>query len=172
MTENPNLLKVGYIISFFGLKGSLKAKFLKNWTPEKLDKIYLEKENDFLGPFNIISEKRIKGFWLINLKGINSIKEAKKYIGYSIGVNFPELPENTFWIDDIIGCSVFEIDGGYIGKIMDVLSTGANDVYVLNTEKGKEELLPALKSIIIRVDINDKIITIKAPDGLFLKDEN
>lgn len=67
-------------------------------------------------------------------------------------------------ISDILGCQVYEQNGNILGCLADVLNTGNNDVWVVKTDK-EELLLPALKSIVVEVNILDKKIFVKLPQG-------
>ena len=71
-----------------------------------------------------------------------------------------KLPQNTYYIADLIGLKVYsEENNEYIGKIKDIYNTGANDIYVVENEESKEILLPAIKEVIKKVDLeNNKII--------------
>lgn len=72
-----------------------------------------------------------------------------------------ELPEDSYYIADLIGCRVQDTDGEELGKVFDVIETGSNDVYWIKGEGKKEVLIPALKDIVVNVDIVNSVITIK-----------
>lgn len=77
--------------------------------------------------------------------------------------------EKPIWeVSDISGCSVYDVAGEYIGKLVDVLHTGANDVWVINTgtAQDKEMLVPALRTVIKEVNVKERKITIDLPRGL------
>jgi 16S rRNA processing protein RimM len=75
------------------------------------------------------------------------------------------LPEGTYLIADIIGLEVFEGDVCY-GKITDCIETGSNDVYIVEKENENPLLIPALKSVIEEVNINEGYMKVKLPEGL------
>ena len=77
-----------------------------------------------------------------------------------------ELPKDTFYVFDIIGCKVYLEGGGLVGEVIDVIRTGSNDVYQVHREGKKDLFIPALKSVILRVDLKDKRIYVKLPEGL------
>ena len=67
---------------------------------------------------------------------------------------------------DMIGMHVFTEDGAEFGTLRDVLETGANDVYIIDTTDGKEVLVPAIKQCILNVDIEEQKMTIHLLEGL------
>ena len=82
------------------------------------------------------------------------------------------LEEGEYYIADLIGCRVISADtsqcapGQELGIVKDVLQTGANDVYVVETKSGEELLLPVIPDCILRVDIENSIITVNVMKGL------
>ncbi|NLZ90970.1 MAG: 16S rRNA processing protein RimM, partial [Clostridiales bacterium] len=66
---------------------------------------------------------------------------------------------------DIIGCKVLEADGSMLGEVVEVLSPGAHDVYVVKGDKG-EILIPAVREMVKEINIREKIIRVQLPEGL------
>ena len=160
------LLKAGYVKSTFGLKGELRVNFLKKFAPSAGDLIYFEKGNVLSGPHSLLSARKHGKGWVIKVTGCTDASQANNFIKYTIGIQNQQLKENALWVDDIIGCAVFTTDGALIGSVKEVLFTGANDVYALNTGDGKEVLIPAIKSVVSEIDIGAKKITINPLKGL------
>ena len=77
----------------------------------------------------------------------------------------PELEEGTYYWIDLIGLSVYTTDDVCIGRIESILQTGSNDVYVVK-DKNKETLIPALASVILSVNLEEKIMRVDLPEGL------
>lgn len=75
------------------------------------------------------------------------------------------LSEDEFFIVDLIGCNVYE-KGQLLGNITDVIETGSNDVYVVNGEKYGEILIPAIKQVVLSIDIENKEVQVSLPEGL------
>lgn len=73
--------------------------------------------------------------------------------------------DNTYKVSDLVGCSVVTEEGEALGSLVDVLPTGGNDVYIVQNEE-KEILIPALKSVVLSVDLEKRLITVKLPEGL------
>lgn len=163
-------LEIGQIINTHGVKGEVKIypltddarRFLKlNW-------VYI-KRNDEMTKYNIQSVKFLKNLVIIKFEGINDMTEAETFKNCKLLVdreNAVKLPEDSYFICDIIGCEVFEENGQRLGVVKNVLKTGSNDVYELNSDRYRELLIPAIKSAILDVDIENKKIIVKLPEGL------
>jgi len=77
-----------------------------------------------------------------------------------------ELPEDTFYVFDIIGCEVFLVSGEFVGEIIDVIRTGSNDVYQVRREGKRDLFVPALKDVVLRVDLGHRRVYVDLPEGL------
>ena len=73
--------------------------------------------------------------------------------------------EAAYFVEDLIGCKVVTTEGLDLGELFDVMRTGANDVYVVRKED-KETLVPALKDVVIKVDLTERRIEVCLPEGL------
>ena len=79
----------------------------------------------------------------------------------------PDLEEDTFFIKDLIGCSVADEAGGRVfGVIEDVIQNSAQDIYVIRLEQGGQAMIPAVGQFVREVDIKKKIVTIRVIPGL------
>ncbi len=76
------------------------------------------------------------------------------------------MEEDEYYIADLIGMEVFSEDGSYFGQMKDVIETGANDVYVVESTQGQEVLLPAIRECILEVDVAKNRMTIHLMKGL------
>ena len=76
------------------------------------------------------------------------------------------LGEDEYYIADLIGMEVYLEDGSHFGTLKDVMETGANDVYIIKTEEGKEVLIPAIYECILDVDVEAGKMEIHLLDGL------
>ena len=77
-----------------------------------------------------------------------------------------ELPEDTFFIDDLIGCEVYGKTNQLIGKVVNVTESPANDIYIVQNDEGKENLIPAISKFVKDIDTENKIIRIEEIPGL------
>lgn len=152
-------ITVGQIINTHGIKGELKVYPLTDDLRRfrKLQKVYVEGVEKSVVWCKLQTDKVI-----LKIEGIDSVEEAMKYKEKYLDVSREDavkLPEGSYFIADIIGCSVVGENGVEYGNISDVIKTGSNDVYWIR--EGKELLIPALKDIIIDMDIENKKIIIK-----------
>jgi len=166
-------LEIGQIVNTNGLKGVLKIKpFTDDITRfEDLETIYIQEANELI-EFRIEQVRYSKNMVLLKLEGIDDINEAEKYRNFYLKINRKdavELEENSYFIIDIIGSEVYTDENYLLGKVIDVLPTGSNDVYVVKTREGKEILLPAIEDVIKDVDINNKKIIVHLLEGLIWK---
>ena len=162
--------QVGVITSTHGIKGEVKVfpttdnvkRFKKNM------EIILDtgKENIQL---TVESVKFFKQFVILKFKGIDNINDIEKYKKKSLYVtraNAVRLRKDEYFIADLLGVDVWEDNGEKLGVLKDVIETGANDVYVITLEDGKELLIPAIKECILDVDVENRKMTVHVMDGL------
>lgn len=115
-----------------------------------------------------------KGFVILKLVGIESINDALTLKGMQIKVSHNEaypLPEGRHYIFDLIGLNVVTTEGLHLGKITDVLlSSGANDVYVVRPRPGitklNEILIPVIDRVVLDIDMAKEQVLISLLDGL------
>ncbi len=163
-------LEIGQIVNTNGLKGLLKVKPLTDDITrfEELETIYIQIHSQLVEK-KIEKVRYVKNMVLLKLEGIVDINEAEKYRNLYIKINrkdIKELPENSYLIVDMLKCEVYTEENELLGKMIDVLQTGSNDVYVVKNENGKEILLPAIKDVVKKVDIQNKKIIVKLMEGL------
>ena len=118
--------------------------------------------------FEIEKVRYQKDIVLLKLKTIDTIEQAEKLKGSSIFIkreDAPKLAEGSYFIADLIGCEVFENDT-LIGVLKDIFTAGAADVYVIQRKGMDDLLLPALESVILETDVENKKIKVAIPDGL------
>ena len=162
--------EVGQIVNTNGLKGLLKINpFTDDITRfEKLKTIFIEHKKELL-EFEIESVRYQKKQVLLKLKGIDTIEEAEKYREDYLKINRnkeEKLPEDTYYIVDLIGLDIYTEDGELLGKLDDVFSTGSNDVYVVKNSEGKQILVPAISDVIKNIDLEQKKIVVNLIEGL------
>ncbi len=162
--------RIGKILNAHGIRGELKVEPLTD-NPERykiLEQVYLEdrKKNYIL--YDVEFVRFHKGNVLIKLAGIDDMDAAKLVKNQHLAINKSDrmpLEEGAYYIDDLIGLQVFE-DDRPIGVLKDVLQPGANDVYVLDSTIYPDLYIPALKSVILSVDLENKRMDVKLPKGL------
>lgn len=83
------------------------------------------------------------------------------------------LARDSFWISDIIDMDVFLINGHYLGKIKEVIRTGSNDVYAVETDKTgfKDILIPGVKDVVKEIDVKNNRMVIEPMPGLLPEED-
>ena len=110
-----------------------------------------------------------KQFVILKFKGIDNINDIEKYKGRSLFVERKDavpLEEDEYYIADMLGMSVYTEDGARFGTLKDVMETGANDVYIIDSDDHGEILVPAIKQCILSVDVEADRMVIHLMDGL------
>ena len=133
--------EVGQIVNTFGIKGQLKVKpFTDDINRfEELKTVYICKKNE-MKKVEIEDVKYNKQCVLLKIKGIEDLTEAEKYKGLFLKIDRKDakkLSKDTYFIADILGLEVYTEEGELLGKVDDIFSTGANDVYVVKDEMRK-----------------------------------
>lgn len=162
--------EIGQIVNTSGLKGVIKVKpFTDDITKfNKLKNIYISVKKD-LKEFKIEEVRINKNMVFLKLEGIDTIEEAEKYRNCYLKIKRDKdekLEEGSYYVVDILGCRVYTDKQEFLGEIIDVFSTGSNDVYVAQNELGKQILLPATKEVIKNIDIENKTIIVHLLEGL------
>ncbi len=160
---------VGKLVNTHGIKGEVKIYPLTN-DVERFS--YLK--SAYLGedklPVTIEEVKYHKGMVILRFKEYNDINQILKFKDQYLYVddeNKVVLPENHFFISDLVGCKVYDMKNTYIGDVIDVLQGYSNDVYVIkDNANGKEYLIPAVKAFVKEINIVDKIISIDPLEGM------
>lgn len=160
-------LEAGKIVTTHGIRGEVKIMPYTD-TPELLcefDRLFMGKNHTEI----IIEKSRVfKNMVIAKIEGIDTPEDAEKLRNKMLYMHRDdlELDENTYFIQDLIGMEVKDNENGFIyGKIIDVMQTGANDVYVIQGDK--EYLIPAIPDVVISTDIDNDIMLIKPLEGLF-----
>ena len=159
-------LQVGAITSTHGIRGEVKV-FPTTDDPARFKlKVILDTGNvnrygDSIGSF-------FKQFVIVKFKGIDNINDVEQYKGSSLFVsreNAVSLEENEYYIADLIGMEVFT-EEGHFGIVKDVMETGANEVYIIDSDVHGEVLVPAIKQCIENVDVENGKMQIRLLEGL------
>ena len=155
------LLKVGVISSTHGLKGEVKVfpttDDVKRF--RQLKEVLLD-AGDEKTVLQIEQVKFFKQFVILKFKGIDDIEDVQKYKGKDLLVtreNAVKLKKDEYFIADLIGVGVISDDNSLRGILKDVIQTGANDVYVIDLEDGRQLLLPAIKECVLMVDLDEVV---------------
>ncbi len=159
------LLQAGKIVNTHAIRGDVRiypycdgAEFIC-----ELKTLYIDN-----APYKVTAARPHKGQALVHFKGIDRIEDAEPLVGKIIYFNKKDakLDENQFFIDDIIGLTVEDIDTGEIyGTVSNVFPTGANDVFEV---KGERTLLvPKIDDVVIEINLKEQRVLIRPLEGLF-----
>lgn len=163
------LLQVGVISSTHGVRGEVKV-FPTTDDPQRfksLKNVILDTGKEQI-PLEIQGVKFFKQFVILKFKGIDNINDIERYKRRSLFVtreDAVELEEDEYYIADLIGMDVIT-DEDEEGKLVDVIETGANEVYVVEFEKYGEVLIPAIHDCILDVDIETMSMKVHLLEGL------
>ena len=168
--------RIGKIISLHGIKGEVKifptTDDIRRF--DKLSKFYIvssedANDNDFkdLDFYEKEGVKYLKNVVALKIKNIDSIDDAKEYIGKNLYVNRDDavdLSLNEYYVMDLIGMKAYYEDRE-VGKVVDIMKTKANDIVVI-TYNDKEVLVPMVNEYIEMVDLENALIKFKRLEGL------
>ena len=165
-----DFLKVGIITSTHGVRGEVKV-YPTTDDPrrfKRLKEVILSTGKEQI-PMEIESVKFFKQFVILKFKGIDNINDVEKYRKGELWVtrqNAVRLGRDEYFVADLMGLTVKDEDGTDIGVLRDVMETGANDVYIIDLNDGRELLLPAIKQCVLEVDVEAGFIRIHILEGL------
>lgn len=163
-------LEVGQIVNTFGIKGEVKViPFTDNINRfDDLKKVYVKtKKEDKL--YKVENVRYHKNMVLLKLEGIDNPEQAELLKNAFLEIDREDavpLKEGQFFIADLIGLEVYTDEGKLLGKVDDIYNTGANDIYVVKDELGKQILLPGIKEVIKQVDLESEKIIVHLIPGL------
>ncbi|MDE7017614.1 MAG: ribosome maturation factor RimM [Lachnospiraceae bacterium] len=168
--EKVSELQIGVITQTHGIRGEVKVFPTTDDASrfEELPEVFLDNGKERLA-MTIDGVKFFKQYVILKFHGFDSINEVEKYKGAKLFVpreKAVKLQKGEYFIADLIGMKVITEDKAPFGVLKDVLETGANDVYVVETANGKEALLPAIKECILNIDMDSEEITVHIMEGL------
>jgi len=170
-----NWFNVGVIVNTHGIRGDLKVLSKTDFPEERFAKgNKLMMFDDTTGQsqeIEIESAREHKGVYIVKLKGYSNINEVEKYKGWVIRVSAEdqgELEDGEYYYHQIIGCEVYSDEGELLGKVSEILSPGANDVWVVTPTEPKRKpiLLPVIDPVVQKVDVYERRITVHLLEGL------
>lgn len=172
--------RIGYVVTTHGIKGELKcintSDDLHRYDDIKI--IYLVPKDELT--FNSTGSNRdtyknelenvkyIKNSVIIKCKNINSIEEAKRYIGYDIYIDRKDaklLKDNEYYIPDLIGSKLIDENYNVLAEVIDIIDNMSQAKLIVK-KNNKEYIIPLVSEFIKKIDLNNKIITVKLIEGL------
>ncbi|HHX87381.1 MAG TPA: 16S rRNA processing protein RimM [Firmicutes bacterium] len=169
-------IAIGKIVSPHGVTGSVKVLPYTDFRERcfQLRDVDVYVGNPGLPPSKKMTVTRASvygGFWLIKFTQVKTREEAAGLKGCLIYIfaedRFP-LPNGSYYYDQIIGLEVHDVSGKYLGKVVEIRSTGAHDLYLIDraSGKGREILLPAVKEFVKEINLEQGTIMVQIPEGL------
>lgn len=165
-----NLLQVGAILDTHGLRGEVKV-FPTTDDPGRynyLEDVILEDKSGKQITLVVEKVRYFKNLVIVKFKDLDNINDVEQYKKCNLYVtreNAVELEADEYFVADLIGLTAKTDEGEELGQIKDVLTTGANDVYVIDTKEG-ELLVPAIHDCVQEVDLEAGVMTLHLLPGL------
>lgn len=162
----PAYVSVGAIVAPHGIRGEVRLLAETDF-PERLEGRRVRLGAD--GPWRRILAARPHrgGLWILRLEGVSDRDAAEALRGTELLVatdDLPPLPEGEWYHHELVGLAVRTVDGRDLGRVAEILRTGANDVFVVRGALG-EVLLPALRSVVKSVDLDLGVMTVDPLPG-------
>lgn len=165
-----DMLRIGVVTTTHGIHGEVKVfpttDDVKRF--KKTDEVILITKQGNL-TLHVESAKFFKNIVIVKFKEYNDINEVEGFRKCDLMVtreNALPLKEGQFYFCDVIGATVVDEDGAEIGTVKDVIETGANNVFSIETKEGKEVLFPVIPQCIRKVDVEAGIVTAHIMKGL------
>ncbi|WP_110929395.1 ribosome maturation factor RimM [Bacillus massiliglaciei] len=164
---------VGKIVNTHGIKGEVRVISRTDFAEDRYrigNTLYLFRENEKEPlALKIKTHRTHKNFNLLSFEGLDNVNQVEAFRDGILKVSsdqLSKLDEGEFYFHEIIGCIVYTDTGDEIGKITEVLTPGANDVWVVKPAKGKDVLIPYIDQIVKEVNIEAKKVIITPMEGL------
>lgn len=166
-------LTVGKIVNTHGIRGELKVISQTHFADERFapgSKLIVEhpvtKQHQTI---EIVGAREHKGVFILRIAGYDNINQVEHFKGSLLKIatkDLDELEEGQYYHFEIVGCTVTTDEGVTLGIITEILSPGANDVWVVQPPKGKQILLPVIDDVVISVDPQAKQVVVHVMEGL------
>lgn len=171
---SEKLFNVGKVVNTQGIRGELRAISSTDFPDIRFGKgsklVLVDTAASKTSiAVEVESGRQHKNVYVIKLKGFDNINEVERFKGWDIKVtedSLIELEEDEYYYHEIVGCRVITDEGKEIGTVTEILTTGANDVWVVEREKGKPVLVPVIDDVLLSVDVEQKLITIRLMEGM------
>lgn len=162
-------LEAGRIVGTHGVRGELRvepwcdsARFLQGFS-----EFYWENGKEKV---RAVSARPHKNLLLLKLEGVDTVEQGDALRGRVLYIARADarLPEGRYFVQDLIGLSAVDADTGVLyGKVTDVFPTGSNDVYQVTDAAGKNYLVPAIRDVVVRVDLEGEKLELRPMEGIF-----
>lgn len=169
----PRYLAIGHVVGAHGLRGELKVEILTD-SPERfglLDRVYIGLEDEEPVSRSLKGYRLHHGHALLRVEGCEDRTAAEALRGYLIQVDRGQalpLDEGEYFEHQILDLEVWTHSGEYLGRVEEIIYTGANEVYVVRNEResGREILIPAIQEVVVAVDLESGRLVVQLLDGV------
>ena len=166
-------ISIGYVSAAHGVKGEVRIVPLTDF-PERFDRmdvLSLYQNGALARRLNVLRVRRHENRGeLIIESDVQDRNGAKQLVGAHVLIE-PEdrvpLPEDSFWVDDLIGLSVVDKEGKILGIVENLLSTGGKEIYEIKDENGKRHYIPAVEDFVKEIDLVTGKISVQLIEGLW-----
>jgi 16S rRNA processing protein RimM len=171
MSGTGETILLGKVAATHGIKGQLRVVPYSGETATlcSLQSIMLKGPKGEMDVFPVATVTGHGRKVLLALKGFDNINQVQHLVGRELFAwrdQLPDLPPDEFYWFDLIGLTVGTTVGRVLGRLEEIIATGSNDVYVVRAD-GEEFLIPALADVVLMVDLENGVMTVDPPDGLF-----
>lgn len=161
--ERPERLTIGRVVSPHGIRGEFRM-YIYTHFPERipdLTSVYLGDEEQ---PRQIRRVRLQGNLAIMRVEGVNSREEAEELRQEVVRIDFEDatpLEDDEHYHFQILGLQAYDESGELLGTVVEIIETGANDVYVIRNDEGKDTLIPALKEVVPEIDMESGRMTIR-----------
>ncbi len=172
----PEMVIIGRVLGAHGVRGEIRILPLTDF-PERflgMDRIDIFRPvGKLIASLNVesIRPHEGKGLFLVQTGEVREREAAQALEGGLVMVPGSErapLPDDTFWIEDILGLKVIlKKTGEELGTVVDILRTGSHDVYSVRTLQGEIKMLPAVREVVLKMAPDEGVVEVDLPEGLW-----
>ncbi|PBB05849.1 MULTISPECIES: ribosome maturation factor RimM [Salimicrobium] len=165
-------LNVGRIINTHGIKGEVKIKRITDFEERFREGNTLYWSSGGIGEvteLTVESHRIHKGFDLLKFRGYPTINEVEPLKNGMLMIHKGDttpLGAEEYYFHEIIGCHVYTTAGHYVGEVKEIMTPGANDVWVIDRKEEGDALIPYIEDVVVQVDVSKKSIIIEPMEGL------
>jgi 16S rRNA processing protein RimM len=164
----PAFLAVGKVRRPHGVSGDVLVEIYTDFPERLLAKSLVYAGENHL-PLTINRQRSHNDGVLLAFDGYSTPEQVGRFRNQTLYIKSAqaeELPEGEFYFFQLLGLSVMDENGEFLGEVTEIMQTGANDVYVVSNEAGRELLLPAITEVILDVDLASKSMKVHLLPGL------
>ena len=169
--DNQNYYHVGKVVNTHGIRGEVRVVPITDFADDRFQtgsQLVIEKNHDYI-PVTVEKARPHKGMELVKFTGLDSIDDVQPFRDCYLSVaedQQSDLADGEYYYHQIIGLNVVTEDGRELGTIKEIMSPGANDVWVVDRKDKQDLLLPVIKDVIKDVDLDHHVVTVELLEGI------